>query len=88
MWLCHVGVAPVLLIQGDVILQYPVLTLGDDLGTHTIVHRDTSPISGSYVVEEFTGEEGVQVRRLVFLSNPLLAQTEVQMKRESMLLSV
>ena len=64
--------------------QYPVLTLGDDLGSHTIVHRGTSPISGLYVVEEFTGEEGAQVRRLVFLRNPLLAQTEVQMKRESM----
>ena len=62
--------------------KYPVLTLGDDLGSHTIVHRGTSPISGPYVVEEFTGEEGAQVRRLVFLRNPLLAQTEVQMKRE------
>ena len=34
-------------------------------------------------MEEFSGEDRELVRRLVFLSNPMLAQTEVQMVEES-----
>ena len=62
--------------------QYPVLTLGDGLGSRVVLHQGSSTHSGDYVVEECdsskAGEE-VRVRRLVFLSSQHLAQTEVHM---------
>ena len=62
--------------------QYPVLTLGDGLGSRVVLHKGNSAHSGDYVVEECDGSEsgeGVRVRRLVFLSSQHLAQTEVHM---------
>ena len=62
--------------------QYPVLTLGDGLGSRVVLHEGNSAHSGDYVVEECDGSEGgegVRVRRLVFLSSQHLAQTEVHM---------
>ena len=64
------------------IFQYPVLTLGDSLGERSILCEDSSSLSGRFVVEESGGGEGGEgavVRRLVFMSAPQLAQTEVRM---------
>ena len=36
--------------------------------------------SGDFVVEEVFGESGERLRRLVFLSKPHLAQTEIQVQ--------
>ena len=60
-------------------MQYPVLTLGDGLGSRVVLHEGSSAHSGGYVVEECDSSEGVRVRRLVFLSSQHLAQTEVHM---------
>jgi len=59
--------------------QYPVLTLGDGLGSRLVLHEGHSYESGGYVVEECEGGGGDVVRRLVFTSTPHLAQTEVRM---------
>ena len=59
--------------------QYPVLTLGDGLGSRLVLHEGHSSESGGYVVEECEGGGGEVVRRLVFTSTPHLAQTEVRM---------
>ena len=59
--------------------QYPVLTLGDDLGSRVVLYEGHSPVSGAYVVEECEGGGGEMVRRLIFTSTPHLAQTEVRM---------
>ena len=58
--------------------QYPVLTLGDDLGSRVVLYKGHSPVSGGYVVEECEGGGGEMVRRLIFTSTPHLAQTEVR----------
>ena len=63
-------------------LQYPVLTLGDGLGSRVVLHEGSSTHSGDYVVEECDGNEAgevVRVRRLIFLSSQHLAQTEIHM---------
>ena len=63
-------------------MQYPVLTLGEGLGSRVVFHEGSSTHSGGYVVEECDGSdgrEGVRLRRLVFLSSQHLAQTKVYM---------
>ena len=63
-------------------MQYPVLTLGDGLGSRVTLHEGNSTNSGDYVVEECdsgVSGEGVRLKRLVFLASQHLAQTEVQM---------
>ena len=67
------------------ILQCPILSLGESVGARTVLCEDSSPLSGRFVVEEIEceeegREEGCWVRRLVYLSAPHLAQTEVLMK--------
>ena len=60
--------------------KYPVLTLGDGLGSRVVVYKGCSSYSGEYVVEECdSGEGDGRVRRLVFLNTPYLAQTEVKL---------
>ena len=58
-------------------LQYPVMTTGEGLGSRVVLHEGCSLLSGRYVVEECQGDGGMLVRRLVFLSAPNIAQTEV-----------
>jgi len=58
--------------------QYPVLTLGDGLGSRLVLHEGHSYESGGYVVEECEGGGGDVVRRLVFTSTPHMAQTDVR----------
>ena len=62
--------------------QWPILTLGDGLGTRKVLLEDSSLLSGAFVVEESESDDvdGL-VRRLVFMATPHLAQTEVLMKR-------
>ena len=63
-------------------MQYPVLTLGDGLGSRVVLHEGSSAHSGGYVVEECDsgeGGEGVRLRRLIFLTSQHLAQTEIYM---------
>ncbi|XP_043986560.1 eEF1A lysine and N-terminal methyltransferase isoform X1 [Gambusia affinis] len=56
--------------------QVPFLSVGGDLGWREEVSRGVSPFSGEYCVENVRGEDGELYRRLVFLSNISLVQSE------------
>ncbi|XP_029939371.1 eEF1A lysine and N-terminal methyltransferase [Salarias fasciatus] len=56
--------------------QVPFLSVGGDLGWREEVSRGVSQLSGEYCVENVKGEDGGLYRRLVFLSNTGLVQSE------------
>ncbi|XP_070817194.1 eEF1A lysine and N-terminal methyltransferase [Chaetodon trifascialis] len=56
--------------------QVPFLSVGGDLGWREEVSRGVSELSGDYCVENVRGEDGELYRRLVFLSNSALVQSE------------
>ncbi|XP_039985558.1 eEF1A lysine and N-terminal methyltransferase [Xiphias gladius] len=56
--------------------QVPFLSVGGDLGLREEVSRGVSDLSGEYCVENIKGEDGELYRRLVFLSNAALVQSE------------
>ncbi|KAM9848552.1 eEF1A lysine and N-terminal methyltransferase [Aulostomus maculatus] len=56
--------------------QVPFLSVGGDLGWREELSRGTSQLSGEYCVENVRGEDGELYRRLVFLSNTALVQSE------------
>ena len=57
-------------------MQVPFLSVGGDLGWREEVSRGVSELSGEYCVENVKGEDGELYRRLVFLSNSALVQSE------------
>jgi spermidine synthase/ubiquinone/menaquinone biosynthesis C-methylase UbiE len=59
--------------------KIPYLTVQEGLGARNIVHQGTSPLSGAFFVEEVQ-EDGETLRRLVFLSNTNVIQSEVKMQ--------
>ncbi|CAJ1060095.1 eEF1A lysine and N-terminal methyltransferase [Xyrichtys novacula] len=56
--------------------QVPFLSVGGDLGWREEVSRGVSELSGEYCVENVRGEDGELYRRLIFLSNATLVQSE------------
>ncbi|XP_011253844.1 methyltransferase-like protein 13 [Camponotus floridanus] len=60
-------------------LDIPFLSLGSDVGARTICYEGKSDISGSFVVEEVE-KDGYEFRRLVFLNNPYVIQSEARLK--------
>lgn len=54
----------------------PFLSVGGDLGWREEVSRGVSELSGEFCVENVRGEDGELYRRLVFLSNVALVQSE------------
>ncbi|XP_077572794.1 eEF1A lysine and N-terminal methyltransferase [Stigmatopora nigra] len=56
--------------------QVPFLSVGGDLGWREEVSRGVSEHTGEYCVENVKGEDGELYRRLVFLSNAALVQSE------------
>ncbi|XP_028174754.1 eEF1A lysine and N-terminal methyltransferase homolog isoform X3 [Ostrinia furnacalis] len=59
--------------------QIPFLSLGSEVGRRVKVHEGTSPISGPFVVED-VDVDGETHRRLVFLDNQFLVQSEAKLK--------
>lgn len=59
--------------------QIPYLTLGDGVGRRKTVHRSTSELSGELIVEE-VDVDGDTFRRLVFMNNQAVVQSEVKLK--------
>ncbi|NWX87328.1 MET13 protein, partial [Nothoprocta pentlandii] len=59
--------------------QVPFLSVGGDIGVRTVQHRDTSPLSGEYVVEDVKGDDKCYFRRLIFLSNRNVVQSEARL---------
>lgn len=60
----------------------PFLSLGEDVGERTVLHRGNSKFSGDYVVEDVTTEEGRILRRLIFLNNQFVIQSEALVRRK------
>ena len=60
-------------------LQVPFLSVGGDIGVRTVRHRDTSPLSGEYVVEDVKGDGTCYFRRLIFLRNRNVVQSEARL---------
>ena len=58
--------------------QWPILSLGDGLGSRDILFEGSSDCTGEFVVEEVIGEDGNLLRKLVFLSTPHMAQLETK----------
>ncbi|XP_033821638.1 eEF1A lysine and N-terminal methyltransferase isoform X1 [Periophthalmus magnuspinnatus] len=56
--------------------QVPFLSATGDLGWREVVSTGVSELSGEYCVENVRGEDGELYRRLVFLSNAALIQSE------------
>lgn len=45
-------------------------------------HRDCSPLSGDYVIEDVQGDDRRYFRRLVFLSNRNVVQSEARLLKD------
>ncbi|KAM3876089.1 eEF1A lysine and N-terminal methyltransferase [Diretmus argenteus] len=56
--------------------QVPFLSVGGELGWREVISRGKSELSGEFSVEDVRGEDGELYRRLVFLSNSGLVQSE------------
>ncbi|NWI66002.1 MET13 protein, partial [Todus mexicanus] len=59
--------------------QVPFLSVGGDIGVRTVRHRDSSPLSGEYVVEDVKGDDTCYFRRLIFLRNRNVVQSEARL---------
>ncbi|XP_044527809.1 eEF1A lysine and N-terminal methyltransferase isoform X1 [Gracilinanus agilis] len=59
--------------------QVPFLSVGGDIGVRTIQHRDRSSLSGDYVIEDVQGDDRRYFRRLIFLSNRNVVQSEARL---------
>lgn len=60
--------------------QIPYLSLGHDVGKREIIYKGKSELSGDFIVEEVTGRDNKIFRRLVFLSNQFVIQSEALVK--------
>ncbi|XP_076390191.1 eEF1A lysine and N-terminal methyltransferase homolog isoform X2 [Megachile rotundata] len=58
----------------------PFLSLGSDVGVRTTCYEGKSDLSGPFVVEEIE-RDGCEFRRLVFLNNPYVIQSEARLKQ-------
>lgn len=60
--------------------QIPYLSLGHDVGKREIIYKGKSQLSGDFIVEEVSGQDNKTFRRLVFLSNQFVIQSEALLK--------
>ncbi|XP_051511192.1 eEF1A lysine and N-terminal methyltransferase isoform X1 [Myxocyprinus asiaticus] len=60
--------------------QVPFLSVGGDLGWREIVGRGVSALTGEYSVEDVRGEDGHLYRRLIFMNNSQLVQSESKLR--------
>ncbi|XP_017893172.1 methyltransferase-like protein 13 [Ceratina calcarata] len=58
----------------------PFLSLGTDVGVRTKCYEGKSELSGPFVVEEIE-KDGSEFRRLIFLNNPYVIQSEARLKQ-------
>ncbi|KAL6262444.1 hypothetical protein P5V15_007530 [Pogonomyrmex californicus] len=57
----------------------PFLSLGSDVGVRTVCYEGKSDISGPFVIEEVKKDDH-EFRRLIFLNNPYVIQSEARLK--------
>ncbi|XP_049277949.1 eEF1A lysine and N-terminal methyltransferase homolog [Anopheles funestus] len=58
----------------------PYLSIGAEVGRRETIHTGHSELSGFYLVEEIAGDNGRLLRRLVFLANQSVVQSEAALK--------
>lgn len=63
--------------------QVPFLSVGGDIGVRTVQHQDHSALSGDYVIEDVQGEDRWYFRRLIFLSNRNVVQSEARLLKDT-----
>lgn len=63
-------------------IQVPFLSVGGDIGVRTVQHQDCSPLSGDYVIEDVQGDDKRYFRRLIFLSNRNVVQSEARLLKD------
>ncbi|XP_014113014.1 PREDICTED: methyltransferase-like protein 13 [Pseudopodoces humilis] len=59
--------------------QVPFLSVGGDIGVRAVRHCDRSPLSGEFVVEDVKGDGTCYFRRLIFLQNRNVVQSEARL---------
>lgn len=62
--------------------QVPFLSVGGDIGVRIVQHQDCSPLSGDYVIEDVQGDDRRYFRRLIFLSNRNVVQSEARLLQD------
>lgn len=60
--------------------QIPFLSLGSDIGKRKVCFEGESKFSGKFVIEEVENEDGL-FRRLIFLNNQFVVQSEAKLKK-------
>ncbi|KAI4892567.1 hypothetical protein NFI96_024732 [Prochilodus magdalenae] len=60
--------------------QVPFLSVGGDLGWREVIGRGVSDLTGEYSVEDVRGEDGHLYRRLIFMNNTQLVQSESRLR--------
>ncbi|XP_055638617.1 eEF1A lysine and N-terminal methyltransferase homolog isoform X2 [Toxorhynchites rutilus septentrionalis] len=58
----------------------PYLSLGSEVGRRETVFKGHSDLSGDYIVEEILGDDNKIFRRLIFLNNQFVIQSEAAIK--------
>ncbi|NXX78715.1 MET13 protein, partial [Urocolius indicus] len=59
--------------------QVPFLSVGGDIGVRTVRHRAASALSGELLVEDVKGDGSCYFRRLIFLCNRNVVQSEARL---------
>ncbi|PIK59179.1 putative methyltransferase-like protein 13-like [Apostichopus japonicus] len=64
-------------------VKVPFLSAGEDIGERKVRYEGESEINGKFLVEEVKPGDGAIYRRLIFLSEENLVQSEVKLKQTS-----
>ncbi|XP_023224128.1 methyltransferase-like protein 13 [Centruroides sculpturatus] len=62
--------------------EVPFMSVGPDIGHRTICYNGKSELSGEYIIEDVQGEGKQTFRRLVFLQNQYVIQSEARLTIE------
>ncbi|XP_012251378.2 eEF1A lysine and N-terminal methyltransferase homolog [Athalia rosae] len=60
--------------------QIPYLSLESSVGKREVCHQGSSKFSGEFVIEEIEDDKGSVYRRLIFLNNQFVIQSEAKLK--------
>lgn len=61
--------------------KIPFLSLGSDVGSRKLIHKGSSELSGDFVIEDVTVNDKKTFRRLIFLNNQSVIQSEALLKQ-------
>lgn len=63
-------------------VKVPFMSIGSNIGQRTLCYSGKSETSGDYIIEDVQGEGEQMFRRLVFLSNQYVIQSEAKLVKE------